>query len=98
MSKLLDYEFLLNLCLQTVCAAFIAVAFAMLFAVPRKLLLYIAISGAQVRFVRTLLLNGFDVPIVALMAITLIKLWFITMVILIRMSRALRFWQLRSAA
>ena len=64
MSKLLDYDFLLNLCLQTVCAAFIAVAFAMLFAVPRKLLLYIAISGAQVRFVRTLLLNGFDVPIV----------------------------------
>lgn len=64
MSKLLDYDFLLNLCLQTVCATFIAVAFAMLFAVPRKLLLYIAISGAQVRFVRTLLLNGFDVPIV----------------------------------
>ncbi len=48
---------------QGVTAAFVAAAFAMLFAVPRKYLSYIALGGFITKFIRTVLFIDFNVEI-----------------------------------
>lgn len=54
---LLDYS------CQGAAAAFVAAAFAMLFAVPMQYLSYIAMGGFITKFLRTLLFTGFNVEV-----------------------------------
>lgn len=60
----MDIDLIVRILAQTACASFIAVAFAMLFQVPFKLLPLVALGGAIVRFSRTLLFEGFHTEIV----------------------------------
>lgn len=53
----------LDFIFQALAAAFVATAFAMLFAVPRKYLSYIALGGFITKFIRTILFVDFGVEI-----------------------------------
>lgn len=57
-------EIWLRVVLETAAAGFIAPAFAMLFAVPRKCLPYVAVGGAVTRCLRSSLVIGAGIEIV----------------------------------
>ena len=57
-------EFLIRWAMETGCASFIAVAFAMLFQVPVKYLGFVALGGAVTRCLRTFLFLGCGLEVV----------------------------------
>ena len=71
--------FIQRVCLEGISAAFIAVAFAMLFSVPVRYLKYVALGGLMTRVLRTLLFNGLgiEVAIATFIACCVTSLYFI---------------------
>ena len=60
----LNADILIRIILETAAAAFIAPAFAMLFTVPAKYLIFTALGGAVTRFFRSLFFLGLHMEIV----------------------------------
>lgn len=59
----MSHEFILRVIMEGGAAGFVAVAFAMLFAVPLRYLGYVALGGVVTRVLRTILFQGMGIEV-----------------------------------
>ncbi len=59
----MSHEFILRVIMEGAAAGFVAVAFAMLFAVPLRYLGYVALGGIVTRVLRTMLFQGMGIEV-----------------------------------